>query len=404
MRRPTRAGCQRRRRLHDRAGRRGPAASAAAAEVRVHGVMTSGGEAPERDPGPNRGPLVRPGREPRASSPRPRRRCGGASRRVPSPPAARSTSPRRASRTPSSAPTSRRCVPTSDNAEQLGRVFDHDCAGAAHEPGIHRHGQRLAAGARDPSLRRDRRRCPALNHQPEFAAPLRRAGRREGAARRRDRPRVDSARRRPGRAAPMTMDPPLTRTEHDSLGGTTVPGRRLLGRPHRPGAENFPISGHCRSAATASWSPPWARSSSLRLGRTPSSACSTTGAPRRSQRPAEEVIGRAARRPVRRRRRAGRRRHLDQHERQRGHRQPGPRAARARRAAATTSSTRSTTSTAARAPTTSTRPRYGSLSWRLDRPAGASRASSCRRLRSEGVRVRGRSEGRPDPAAGRGAR
>ncbi len=39
----------------------------------------------------------------------------------------------------------------------------------AHEPGLHRHGQRVAAGARDPSLHRVDS-LPYTNHQKEFAA------------------------------------------------------------------------------------------------------------------------------------------------------------------------------------------------------------------------------------------
>jgi hypothetical protein len=81
------------------------------------------------------------------------------------------------------------------NAERLGRTFDPELPGPPHEPGVHRHGQRLAAGAGDPPLRG---RQLAAGTQPPAGVrrSLRRSGRREGAARRRDRARLDGPRRR----------------------------------------------------------------------------------------------------------------------------------------------------------------------------------------------------------------
>ena len=79
---------------------------------------------------------------------------------------------------------------------------------------------------------------------------------------------------------------------------------------------------------------------------------------------ADEILAGAAARSVRRRRLSGRRRHLAQHERQRGAGQPR-RGDPGRRGAATTSAcTRTITSTWASRPTTCSRPRPVSRCWR----------------------------------------
>ena len=65
-------------------------------------------------------------------------------------------------------------------------------------------------------------------------------------------------------------------------------------------------------------------------------------------------------RPVRHRLHPGRRRHVDQHERQRGDRQPRAGSRWDTRRASTSTSTRTTTSTSGSRPTTCTRPRSGS--------------------------------------------
>ena len=74
----------------------------------------------------------------------------------------------------------------------------------------------------------------------------------------------------------------------------------------------------------------------------------------------DRLIARRDARPVRHRLHPGRRRHLDQHERERGDRQSRARAARPQEGRIPVSSTRTTTSTSASRPTTSIRRRSAS--------------------------------------------
>ena len=100
--------------------------------------------------------------------------------------------------------------------------------------------------------------------------------------------------------------------------------------------------------------------------------------------------GRRAPRALRGRHDPGRRRHVDQHERERGHRQPRARAARAPAAATTSTCTPTTTSTSRSRPTTSTRRRSASRVCfaiaRLLRRDGR----AARRVRGQGDGVRRR--------------
>ena len=179
------------------------------------------------------------------------------------------------------------------------------------------------------------------------------------------------------------MNTTTTRREHDLLGDREVPAARLLGRAHAARAvENFPITGTPISiypdlVAALACVKQAAALANRELGLLDDERADAIVAA------CEEIRERRAARPVRGRRDPGRRRHLDQHERQRGHRQP--RAGDARPAA------RATTQhlhplrprqPERRAPTTSTRPRSSSRS-HLRHPAPARRdgASCARRSR-----------------------
>ena len=193
----------------------------------------------------------------------------------------------------------------------------------------------------------------------------------------------------------------MTRTEHDLLGDREIPAEAYYGVHTLRAQENFQITGQddLRLSglviALASVKQAAARGqcgAGLLRRRSATPSCRLRGDPR----------GRAAR-PVRRRRDPGRRRHVDQHERQRGDLPIARWRSWGTRAASTSTCIRTKTSTWRRAPTTSIRPRCAShraspssgCSSAMDRPA--------RRLRGEGRRVRGRAEDRPHPAAGRGA-
>ena len=142
-----------------------------------------------------------------------------------------------------------------------------------------------------------------------------------------------------------------TRTETDSLGSREIPADAYWGVHTSRALENFPIAKRPISVypdlivALASVKQAAARAN-LEIG---------VLEPHKADlidRACQLIIDGALPRPVRRRRHAGRRRHLHEHERQRGHREHRARARRPREGRLRTSCTRSTTSTAARAPTT----------------------------------------------------
>ena len=130
------------------------------------------------------------------------------------------------------------------------------------------------------------------------------------------------------------------RLEHDLLGDREVPADAYYGVHTLRALENFPITGTPISHLPGPGQRARLRQAGRRASPTASSACSTTSAPTRSSRACEEIRGGALHDAVRRRRDPGRRRHLDQHERQRGHRQPRARAPRPRRRATTRTCTR----------------------------------------------------------------
>ena len=118
------------------------------------------------------------------------------------------------------------------------------------------------------------------------------------------------------------------RSEHDLLGDRDVPADAYWGMHTLRAVENFPITGS-RSPATRISSTPWPPSSRPPPAPTRNSACSTRTRTRAIVAACQEIRDGRAARSVHRRRDPGRRRHLDKHERQRGHRQPGAGAARA---------------------------------------------------------------------------
>ena len=117
----------------------------------------------------------------------------------------------------------------------------------------------------------------------------------------------------------------------------------------------------------------------------------------------QEMIDRQARRARRRRRPAGRRRHLDQHERQRGAGQSGPATARPAAGRLSRPSARTTTSTCTSRPTTRIRPRLRVAAifglHDLERKVVALLEA----FQAEGEAVRRRGQDRPHRAAGRRA-
>ena len=116
-----------------------------------------------------------------------------------------------------------------------------------------------------------------------------------------------------------------SRLETDFLGAKHIPAARLLGRAHGARRRELPDLGPDRRPRCRTWCARWPTSRRRRRAPTPSSASSMRAAPRPSTR-LRRSDRRSAARPVRRRRDPGRRRHVDQHERQRGDRQPRARA------------------------------------------------------------------------------
>ena len=120
-----------------------------------------------------------------------------------------------------------------------------------------------------------------------------------------------------------------TRTEHDLLGDKDVPADAYWGVHTARARENFPITGVPIAVyphlvvALASVKAAAARANA-ELGLLPPQIADG------DRRGLRRDPGRDAARPVRRRHHPGRRRHVDEHERQRGDRQPGAGAARAR--------------------------------------------------------------------------
>ena len=119
----------------------------------------------------------------------------------------------------------------------------------------------------------------------------------------------------------MTTD----RIEHDFLGERPIPAGVYWGVHTARALENFPVSGipvsahpHLVAALGA------VKQAAVRANRELGLIDDGAGSGDRPGEPGR--AGRAARRPVRGGRGAGRRRDLDQHERQRGHRQPRARA------------------------------------------------------------------------------
>ena len=110
--------------------------------------------------------------------------------------------------------------------------------------------------------------------------------------------------------------------EHDLLGERDVPADALWRHPHAAGAGELPA----RRAAGPSRAGPRLRrgQAGLRAHEPRARAAGTSRAPAAIEAACEEMIDGRARRARRRRRPAGRRRHLDQHERQRGAGQPAP--------------------------------------------------------------------------------
>ena len=202
-------------------------------------------------------------------------------------------------------------------------------------------------------------------------------------------------------------DEPLTeqtRTETDSLGSVEIPADAYWGIHTARALENFPIA----QAAHLGLPRPRRRarhaSSRPRRARTARSACSTPRRPTSSTGPAQRIIDGELPRPVRRRRHPGRRRHVDEHERQRGHHQPRararrPREGRLRRTCIPIDDVNRSQSHERRVPDGASRSRWPS------RCARCSTSSTCcaSRSRDKGREFARRPEGRPHPAAGRRA-
>ena len=124
-----------------------------------------------------------------------------------------------------------------------------------------------------------------------------------------------------------------TRLEHDFLGERDVPDDALLRRADAARAwrtSPSPASPSARLSGRSSTPSATVKKAAALANRELGRARRRQGR-RRSPQACDEIIAGRASRPVRRRRDPGRRRHLDQHERQRGHRQPRARAARATR-------------------------------------------------------------------------
>ena len=167
--------------------------------------------------------------------------------------------------------------------------------------------------------------------------------RRTGAGRRRPRPAGPVRRRRTAPTASPSSATCTTPVHHDRYGTMCTdhphrtrpagrqgrPGRRLLGRAHRTGPGELPDHRHADLGLPAPRRGPRRGEGGRRAGQR--RARPAPAADRRRDR--HRLHGdppRGAARPVRRRRHPGRRRDVDEHERQRGDRQPRAGAARAR--------------------------------------------------------------------------
>ena len=194
-----------------------------------------------------------------------------------------------------------------------------------------------------------------------------------------------------------------TRNEHDLLGDREVPADAYWGIHTLRALENFPITGQAigsyRDLVRA-----LALVEARRGDHQPLAWRARRGAGGRDSRRLRGDRGRRPGRRIRRRRNPGRRRHLHQHERERGDREPRAGDPRAPEGRVPTTFIPTTTSTCRRARTTCIRPRYV-LVCALRSHVCSTRWASCDwELRGEGdgVRRRAQDDG-PHPAPGRGA-
>ena len=192
-----------------------------------------------------------------------------------------------------------------------------------------------------------------------------------------------------------------TRKETDSFGPVEVPGRALLGRPDAAVAREFP---HRRGAHAA----PLIRALGLDQagrgdGSTSRLGCWPPTSARRIEAAAAEVAEGQARRPVPARGLADRLGHPDQHERQRGHRQPRHRAARRHHRLEVAGAPQRPRQHGPVAPTTPSRPHACRGGDRDRRAPAARRSSAARRARRQGDGVRRHHQDRPHPPPGRDA-
>ena len=191
------------------------------------------------------------------------------------------------------------------------------------------------------------------------------------------------------------------RIERDPLGEQPVPADAYYGIQTGRALENFPISGLRAQpelvTATVLVKKAAARAN-MALGRLDATIGDAIVAA------ADEVLGGAASRSVRRRRLSGRRRHVAQHERERGARQPRRRAARRRARRLRRACIRTITSTWASPPTTCI-PTATRLALLRRRPTVSSTTAKrlAAALDAKARAVRARAEGRPHASAGRGA-
>ena len=240
-------------------------------------------------------------------------------------------------------------------------------------------------------------RCPETSRSPDGGAlrpflggPVRSRGRWPA------RPAIEST--------PFTEEQAMSkmRIEHDLLGDREVPDEAYYGVHTLRAMENFPITGHRPSRPFRNWSSRWP-GSSRRLPRPTPSSASCRRAARCDRRRLQGNARRRAARAVRGRRDPGRRRHLDQHERQRGDR------ATARwRSWATRRATTAPASQRARQHGQSTNDVYPTAlkHRRLLRHRAAARGHGARCARAFDAKAEEfarRAEDGPHPAAGRGA-